>query len=185
MEKSTRRQTKIKFRKPKLDVDEFNALTDVLFEVFKENGSKCANVLDISRSTWTKWTTDPPRQWWWNLVLRSVIKSAITGLHSRRGFTAKHRRSVMDLLSKVPESEALLGEIEAETYNVDGAQHFIRLTLGGKGIYWDELRKPANCGGYSERTLRKAARMIGVVKKSEGFGEDKRSYWRLPNEDDD
>lgn len=184
MEKSTRRNIKIKLRKPKLDIDEFNALTDVLFELFKENGSKCAFMLDISRSTWTKWTTNPPRQWWWNLVLRDVIKSAIAGLHGRRGFTARHRRKVMEALSRVPQSEEFLGVIEAETYNVDGAANFIRATLGRKGMFWDELRKPANSGGYNERTLRKAARMIGVVKTQEGFGDDKRSYWRLPNEDD-
>lgn len=91
----------------------------------------------------------------------------------------------MELLSRVPESEDLLGEIEAETYNVDGAAHYLRLTLGRSGMFWDELRKPANCGGYSERTLRKAARMIGVVRRQEGYGDSKRSYWRLPNEDDD
>jgi hypothetical protein len=91
----------------------------------------------------------------------------------------------MDLMSRIPQSDEFLDEIASMAYDVHGASQYLRLTLGGKGMFWDELRKPANCGGYSPATLRKAAKMIGVVKRSEGFGEDKRSYWRLPNEDDD
>jgi hypothetical protein len=185
MRKSTRRQTKLIDFEPKLDAEEFNALTDVLFELVKENHSKCSRLLGISRSTWKKWEKQPPTWPWWNLVLRAIIKHYITGLHARRGFTAKHRKSVMDLMSRIPQSDEFLDEIASMAYDVHGASQYLRLTLGGKGMFWDELRKPANCGGYSPATLRKAAKMIGVVKRSEGFGEDKRSYWRLPNEDDD
>lgn len=185
MRKSTRRQTKVTTISPKLDVDEFNALTDVLFELLKEKHSACARVLGISRSTWKKWEKTPPDWPWWNLVLRHVIKFYITGLNARRGFTAAHRKSVMELLARVPQGDEFLEEIAALAYDVDGAAHFLRLTLGGKGMFFDELRKPANCGGYSPQTLRRAAKMIGVVKRQEGYGEDKRSYWRLPNEDDD
>lgn len=91
----------------------------------------------------------------------------------------------MEAMSRIPESEELIGAIEAEAYNVDGAAAFLRRTLGGKGKFWHDLRLPANCGGYSERQLRKAARMIGVVKTQEGYGDEKCSYWRLPAEDDE
>jgi hypothetical protein len=184
MEKSTRRQTKIDLMVPELDVDEFNKLTDVLFELLKENHSKCARILGISRSTWKKWERHPPRQWWWTLVLRAVIKSYITGLRARRGLTGKHRRTVMELLRRVPQGDEFMADIEAQAYNIEGAARYLRDTLGGRGMFWDQLRKSANNGGYTEQTLRSAARMIGVVKRTEGFGEDKRSYWRLPNEDD-
>jgi len=101
MKKSTRRQTKIDELVPQLDVDEFNQLTDVLFELLKENHSKCARVLGISRLTWKKWERNPPRQWWWTVVLRTVIKSYITGLRARRGLTGKHRARVMEALSSI------------------------------------------------------------------------------------
>jgi hypothetical protein len=185
MEKSARRQIKLPKFDPKLDVDEFNQLTDILFELMKESGSRCARILGISRSTWRKWTTNPPRQWWWNVVLRTVIKHYITALHARRGLTGKHRRTVMDMLAKIPHSDEFMEELAAMAYDLEGATRFLRDTLAGKGMFWDELRKPANSGGYTQQTLRKAARMIGVVKRSEGFGDEKRSYWRLPNEDDD
>lgn len=185
MEKSSRRQIKLPKFDPKLDVDEFNQLTDILYELMKENGAKCARILGISRSTWRKWTANPPRQWWWTVVLRTVIKHYVTALNARRGLTGKHRRRVMEMLSKIPQSEEFMEELAAMAYDLEGCARYLRDTLAGKGMFWDELRKPANCGGYTEQTLRKAARMIGIVKRSEGFGEEKRSYWRLPNEDDD
>jgi hypothetical protein len=169
---------------PTLDIDEFHALTDVLFELVKENHSKCARLLGISRSTWKKWERTPPGWPWWNLVLRAIIKHYISGLHARRGFTAKHRRTVMDLMQRIPQAEEFANEIDQLAYNVDGAAHHIRLTLGGKGMFFDELKTAGNSGGYSPSTLRRAGRMIGVVKTQEGYGEDKRSYWRLPSEDD-
>lgn len=91
----------------------------------------------------------------------------------------------MELAGKIDKGEDFVEQIGSLAYDVNGAATFLRDTLGGKGMFWDELRLPANCGGYSHSTLRKAAKMIGVVKRSEGFGDDKRSYWRLPNEDDD
>lgn len=185
MEKSTRRQIKLPKFEPELDTDEFNKLTDVLYELMKEKGAACARVLGISRSTWRKWTTNPPRQWWWNIVLRAVIKQYITALKSRRGLTGKHRRRVMEALSRIPQADEFMEEIDQMAYNIEGCALYLRDTLGGKGMFWDELRKPANNGGYTEQTLRRAARKLGVVRRSEGFGDDKRSYWRLPNEDDD
>jgi hypothetical protein len=91
----------------------------------------------------------------------------------------------MDLMSRIPEPDDFMHEVEDLAYNIEGAARYLRDTLAGKGMFWDDLRLPANSGGYSAATLRKAARMIGVVKRQEGYGEDKRSYWRLPNEDDD
>jgi hypothetical protein len=184
MKKSDRRQTKLPTFDIQLDHDEFNALTDVLFELVKENHSQCARLLGISRPTWKKWETQPPTWPWWNLVLREIIKHYITGLHARRGFTAKHRRTIMDLMQRIPQGDEFVNEIDQLAYNVDGCANHLRATLGGKGMFFDELRTPALCGGYSPSTLRRAAKMIGVVKTQEGYRDKKRSYWRLSTEDD-
>src|SRR4051812_47809461 len=91
---------------PPLDLDEFNALTDVLFEALNGNVSACAKLLGISRPTWKRWETDPPEWPWWNLVLRHVIKHTLTGMIGRRRSpSAKHRQHMRDALAKVKNSE--------------------------------------------------------------------------------
>lgn len=181
----TKRNTHLPKFSPKLDILEFNALTDLLFEACKEKHQTCAKLLGISPITWRKWESNPPRWPWWNLVIRHVIKEYLAAMESRRGITRKHRLRIKERLRLIDRHEDLNEEIVLLATNLSGAQRHIRLTLGGKGMFWDELRKPANSGGYSEPTLRKASRQLGVVKTQEGYGDHKRSYWRLPNEFDD
>ena len=185
MEKSKRRQIKIKAKAETLDLDEFNALTDLLFEVFKENSAACARVLGISRITWKKWEKEPPTWPHWNVVLRHIIKSYLPALAARRGLTAKHKERIIALLTQVKEGDKLGEEIGTLAYNLAGAEAHLRRLLARKGMYWDEIRGPKNCGGYTWKTLRMAARALGVVKTQEGYGDEKRSYWRLPDQDDD
>jgi hypothetical protein len=185
VKRSIRRQIKVSQFRPKLEVDEFNALTDLLFECLKEKHSACARILGISRMTWKSWEKEPPTWPWWNLIIRTAIKEYLAGVEAKRGLTAKHRRRILDRLAQIEQNEDFLDDITMLAANLSGAERHLQMTLGGKGMFWDELRKPANCGGYTERTLRKAARTLQVVKTQEGYGEDKRSYWRLPTEYDD
>jgi hypothetical protein len=180
-----RRQVKLPKFRPKLDLDEFNALTDLLFETCKEKHQTCAKLLGISVLTWRKWEQSPPGWPYWNLVLRYVIREYLGAMEARRGLTRSHRLRIRDRLQHIERAEELDGEITAIAQSLSGAQRHIRLTLGGKGMFWDELRLPANCGGYSPRTLRKAARTLEVVMTQEGYGQHKRSYWRMPTEYDD
>jgi hypothetical protein len=185
MEKSQRRQTKVKIVTPRLDVEEFNALTDLLFELLKENSAACARALGISRITWKRWEKSPPDWPYWNIVLRHVIKAHLVPLAARRGLTVKHRQRIIDSLARVSDGEKFGEEMGNEAYNVAGAQAHLRNLLARKGRYWHDIRAAANCGGYTGKQLRTAAKLLGVVKTQEGYGEDKRSYWRLPDQDDD
>lgn len=185
MKKSTRRQTKVPLLTAVLDIDEFNSLTDLLFELMKENHSKCARLLGISRHTWKKWETDPPTWPWWNLVLRVLIKQYITALRGRKGLTQSHRQRVMETLHKIPNSLEFMEEIDTEAYQLAASSDHLRRLLTPGGMWFDDIIKPANSGGFSEQTLRRAARSIGVVKTQEGFGKKKRMRWRLPDQDDD
>lgn len=185
MDRKQRRQTKIKAFHPVLDLEEFHALTDILFEMFKENSAACARVLGISRITWKRWEKNPPTWPHWNTVLRSVIKSYLPVLASRRGLTRKHHANIVMALTRVREGTKLGEEIGNLAYEAAGAETHLRRLLSRKGMYWHEIRAVANAGGYTAKSLRLAARAIGVVKTQEGFGEDKRSYWRLPDQDDD
>lgn len=185
MKRSQQRQTQIQAFTPKLDIEEFNHLTDLLFEVFKENHTACARVLGISRITWKKWETDPPTWPHWPVVIRYVIKSYLPQLAARRGITEKHRARIVALLSMMRDGQELGEEIGTLAYQLSGAEAHLRKLLSAKGMYWHEIRAVANAGGYTSQTLRKAARGLGVVKTQEGYGDKKRSYWRLPDQDDD
>jgi hypothetical protein len=185
MERSRRRQTKIQAYAPKLDVEEFNKLTDLLFEVFKENSAACARALGISRVTWKRWEKDPPQWPFWNLVIRHVIKSYLPALASRRGISRQHHQRIIKQLAELRDADSLGEEIGNLAYEAAGAETHLRRLLSRKGMYWHEIRAVANAGGFTSKSLRKAARAIGVVKTQEGYGDRKRSYWRLPDHDDD
>lgn len=180
-----RRQIKLPKFRPKLDVDEFNQLTDLLFEMMKEKHAACAKLLGISVLTWRKWEQEPPKWPYWNLVLRHVIREYLGAIEARRGLTRSHRLRIRDRLQHIEHAEELDEEITVLAQKLSGAERHIRLTLGGKGMFFDELRLPAHSGGYSPKTLRKAARALGVIMTQEGYGANKRSYWRMPTEYDD
>lgn len=185
MKKELRRQSKVPKVQFKLDIDEFNSLTDLLFELVKENHTQCAKLCGVSRKTWKKWETEPPDWPWWNLVLRAIIKHHITALRGRKGLTAQHRQRVMESLHRIPDSAAFIEEIDREAYRISGASAHLRRLLTPGGRWLSDILKPANSGGYTEQSLRRGARELGVVRKVEGYGKDKDSYWRLPDQDDD
>lgn len=185
MEKSKRRQTKIRIPQYTLDHDEFYKLTDLLFEVLKEKHAACARVLGVSTSTWRRWETDPPTMPHWNLVLRYVIKEILkTMVSQRRGLSQSHQRRMLNALAKIPNSTEFQEEVEYEAYRDSEAQLHLRHLLQHGGMFWDEIKLPANSGGFTVKTLRVAAARLNIVKTQEGYGQDKRSFWRLPGPDD-
>lgn len=119
------------------------------------------------------------------MVLRAVIKEQLAAIQSKRGLTRQHRISIRDRLSQIEGHERWAEDISAAAIELSGSERHLRLTLGGNGMFFDDLMKPANSGGYSDKTLRKAARHLGVVKTQEGYGKHKRSFWRLPTEYDE
>lgn len=47
-------------------------------------------------------------------------------------------------------------------------------------ISTEDLHKVANSGGFSKRTLRLAAEQIGLPKETRGYGEDKITWYMIP-----
>lgn len=185
MDKKLRRQTKLHIPEYHLDKEEFSALTDLLFEVLKENHSACARVLGVSTQTWRSWETKPPKMPHWNMILRHVIKEILKAMvASRRGISKSRQRRLLDALARIPESTAFEEQVAYEAYNESEAVLHLRVLLQQGGMYWDEIRLAANSGGFSRGTLRIAAARLNVVKQQHGFGEEKRSFWRLPGPDD-
>ncbi len=181
----SQRQINTELPTPKLDLDEFNALTDLLYEAVKGNQALCARLLGVNVKTWKRWEKTPPDWPWWNLVLRTIIKEVLAHLQGKRGITKHHRNRTLEALSRIPRAEVFMDEVDKLAYNYTAAEAHLRRMLREKGMFWDKLRLPANSGGYTQKTLRLAAKKLGVVKTQEGYGEHKRSYWRLPDQDDD
>ena len=180
-----RRQIKLRYTVPTLNRKEFYALTDILFETLKENNAACARILGISPITWKKWTSDPPIWPYWNITLRYILKALIPQIEGNRGFSKKHRDRLINAIQQLPKDDILLDYLEEESYTVASSVQHLRNKLIRKGMFKDELFTTANLGGFSHKTIERAAKTLGVVKTQEGYGSEKRSYWRLPNEDDD
>lgn len=180
-----RKQIRINLTPHTLDPDEFYALTDLLYEALKGNVSECIRLLGISRNTWRSWETKPPTWPWWNFILRHVIIEVLARLKGKRGLTNSHRNRIREALSRIKSNDHLIALAEQTSDEYTGAERHLFVLLSRKGMYWDQIRLPAHSGGYTEKTLRGAARRIGVVKTQRGFGDEKRSYWRLPRDTDE
>lgn len=172
------RAKRMKALKP-LDVEEFNALTDLLYEALSGNVTAVTRLLGINRKTWKKWETEPPEWPWWNTILRLAIKHTLTGMIGRRRSpAAKHRQHIREALARIPNSQDLIEEIENGAYELSAAETWLRRSLLRGPRPFDELRVESN---MSPRVLRAAAKSLGIVREQIGYGENKRSLWSLPN----
>jgi hypothetical protein len=83
-------------------------------------------------------------------------------------------------------AESLTAARQAEASNagrhskVDVAADLLRGCLAGGPRERRQLLEFARASDISERTLERAANKHGVVRREEGFGEAKRSWWSLP-----
>lgn len=180
-----KRQIRITAKTHVLDLEEFNKLTDILFETYKEKHATCARMLGISTRTWRSWETKPPTWPWWNLVLRHLLQISISHIEGNRGFSKEHKDKLRNALGELSHTDPLLDYIEDQSYNIAASVQHLRQLLMKKGRYKDEIFTTAKMGGFSRKTLERASKTLEVVKTQEGYGSHKRSYWRLPNEDDD
>lgn len=186
MDKNRRRNLKSRKSLPDHDIKETEALMDLLFVACKENNAQCARLMDVNRKTWLRWTKETPTGWYYPMILRFAIKHTLAAMIAQRRTTSrKFQQSILDSLSKIPRSTELEEEISTIAYEARGCQRHLRELLQTGGKYWSVIQNPGNCGGYSRQMLRIAAKQLGVVKRQEGFGADKDSFWRLPNEDED
>lgn len=67
-----------------------------------------------------------------------------------------------------------------ENSEKEDAIAFLELQLEDGPCELTKLERMAESRGVSLRTLHRAADDLGVIKKSKGFGKDKRAYWSLP-----
>lgn len=181
------RQVSIKHMTNPLNIREFAILYEILLTAFKGNKSGAARALGISRTTFVKWDTDPPEWPYWNMVMRQVILDVCSSMkvHSHTKSAIRlHRQEIFRQLAKLPKSDPLSYELLDLQYDMSAASTHMRNLLIRKGMYQDKIMLPANNGGFSRKMIERAAQRLGIIKTIEGYGENKRSFWRLPNEDE-
>lgn len=119
------------------------------------------------------------------MVLRKLIKHSLSMIVAQRRFTGKKfQANIQQALNAIPQSKELEAEIAELAYDIRGAELHLRTLLAKKGMYWSDIRLPANCGGYTEQMLHIASRALKIVKTQSGYGAEKDSYWRLPTEEE-
>ncbi len=168
---------------PPLDLKEFEALTDLLYEAVNGNTSAVARVLGIDRRTYESWIHTPPQWPWWNIVLRMAVKQVMIGIKGRRGSpTIQHVANIRDALNRIPNSTELLDEISSQAWEYRECEIHVRQLLAYGPMNWSEIHKAANSGGFTIRQLRAAAKDLGVIKTREMQGD---SVWSLPEVGED
>ena len=84
-------------------------------------------------------------------------------------------------------AESLFSEprSEEERGKLNEAEEWLRQYLNGSRQAAADVRKEAYRLGISDATLRRAKKRLGIRYDREGFGQDSKVYWRLPDTGDD
>jgi len=83
---------------------------------------------------------------------------------------------------EISADELLRAREEGRTSDRRDAADFLHEVLAAGRVERTQVTKAAKRAGISERNLDRISNRLGVIKKSEGFGAEKRSYWSLPDE---
>ena len=182
MSKGYREPNTTKFAVPQLDEEEYHLLFDTLLEdVFKMNKAAAARILGVSIPTISRMDKRAPgkgKQWWWNIILRHIVMLYYADMKSSG--SKKMKRRAERIRSRIADagSVKLMSALEiAEGSNPQAVRFLAALILDQRGqhIYLDELDKPGVRGGYSMRSLRRAAEQLHLVKDQHGS----RMIWRF------
>lgn len=179
------RRTNPDFRPKELDQELFHELFHILHgSMLRGNYSATSRVLGCTRKTAIRYATTAPTQWWWNKLLVEVIKDVYadlvqSGSKLSRGYA---KRAMTDLMRVIPRDAEYM---EFNAANNDGARkHLLSLFRELDQVSTRQLKLPRFSGGHSPRILRRAAEELELDKVTEGYGDEKVTYYRLPESDD-
>lgn len=176
-----------KFTPRPVDQDLYRKLMDILHEdALDYNFSATARVLGINRRTAQAWYKHPPDNPWINTILREAIIQVYYFLYNSKHKKFRKRAAIVrGSLHRLKLSE-LKEVIEENEANQSEAIKHLLITINeapGQQISTRDLRLPAYNGGYSMRALRQAADVLMLDKVTQGFGEHKETFYRIPFSD--
>lgn len=179
------RRINAKFSPPRLRLKTFRELRGVLVMILKTDAA-CARALDISRHTWVKWNDEPPTWAYWNEVMITVIRLMLPNLKAqiKRTDTDDDKRltRIRQRFAEALNDYTELDDVDHDIVEHTGAERHVARLLAKQGMFWDVMILPAHAGGYSPRSLRKAARALGCTFTTQGFGEDKQTFVEWPEQ---
>lgn len=169
----------------KLNTELFRDLMDLLYvRVMQGNIRGTARLLGISSKTMQKWTstTPPVSQWWWNIILIHCIRETYKSMHSSKSKKTKRasRQLISDLSRILPRDAEYMEWNEAR--DSGARRHLLSLFVDHDQVSTKMLRQERYAQGYTPRALREAARVLELDRVTEGFGDDKVTYYRLPRD---
>lgn len=171
---------------PPADDGLFHDLFDILHETcLNGNWRATARILDTSVPSLKRWNQNPPKQRYWSTVLIHAIRECTREM--RQSVHKKHRKRAMLAIQQLSRHRIkdAAEELEKDDIADDGV---VRHLLGiineapGQTIKVSDLRKAKYSGEYSMRAFRYAAERLCLDKETEGFGEDKVTYWSMPRD---
>ena len=170
-----------------LDLERFQELRSILIG-FTGSLSAAARALDVSRPSFVRWETEPPKQWYWNEVIIAYLMSQLPEL-TARAHSSKRKKldRLKHRLKVIVNSREAAEELQHKDAVHSAAQiHVCRMVTENDGtIYWDTLITAAYSGGYAPPVLRRAAKSMGMKFTTEGFGPEKRTLISWLEEDVD
>ena len=170
-----------KYELPPLDEDLFEELFHILHSVLlNSNWAATSRTLGVSRATAMKWVNSPPKNPWWNFVLRHVIRELTRQL--RMSHIKAHRKRARLALHRLQELPAVSGEPVEVDWDPDESVQEVLIALNeapGQTLTTAELKRITS---LTARQIRAAAIRLCLVREVEGFGEDKVAYYSIPRD---
>lgn len=138
------------------------------------NDTAVARALSINRRTLQQLRAKPPlKKWWWTSVIRDAIIQVLPTLPKWK------RRNIAKMMRALPD------ETVEQIENACAARDYVIDMLKDGPAVGTELLLAANRGNLSEYRIKKAAKLLGVIKSREGKGKDHLTVWSLPHWDDE
>lgn len=171
---------------PPHNPDLFHDLFDILHETCLDgNWAATARILDTSIPSLKRWNTAPPKQRYWLHVLSHAIREVASQL--RQSKHKKHRKRAklaIDQLSRHNFTD-LAAKLTNDDIADDGAVRTLLTIINeapGQTIKVSDLKKAKYSGEHSLRAYRYAAERLCLDKETEGFGDEKETYWSMPRD---
>lgn len=146
-----------------------------------------ADILGISRSTAQRWLITPPKEWWWisNLIyiMDLLIEDINNGSSRKLKVLAASARLEMQEYRPLRKGEQF--HLEADpTELTEVRRHILSLFAEHDQLSSRMLKKPkyTNNGLYKQGQIRRALTSLELDSWTEGFGENKVTYYMLPRE---
>lgn len=181
----------------------FDILFDQLKRLTRGNLSQMSRLLSISRPTIQRWYDGHrPKQWYWPYVLFITLRSNYAILSAKGSKSKAHSLTLAEIAITIgmqrPRKDSPIVQLPQEFRRAinywtqigdDIYQPMLTYSTVEKKLikaclkhHHVELRDFASKNRFEETRVRRAAKSLGMVMKSSGFGKEKQAFYSLPSD---